>query len=495
MVIEKSKELLEKLHRTNYKQVPDFGMDTMSETLIRIITNECKSTVVTSDEEGNIQSKKYESDIIKENLHQVIRQLILNGRTIPKKVMNNIMYSHGVIIGVNSDVQLYKGIIEKEDGSLIRTATIGKSVISLTELNSETLELLEEQVNKKYARQFVLANVDKLPHVSKFSIFKERILHGREDKDFIYKQFVSVLKSQTGYNEELIKTTANYYLDYMYGDKFKTLILEATNNGTTLIPIESRGKNTSFNQLKNVISAETQDLQNLIPDINQLHEDIQQVYADVESQLLAYSTDITSLDSNQIEEIIKQINKISFQNSELQQYLGETGYRKARVGIKGSDVRMVDVKRVPLCMRRLATDIQELVQNASSMDREEYLKRAVQLNYRFIRIHPFIDSNGRTSRALLNMMTIPKGILIEVPKEEKKSEFVKAQCDTNVKMGEQGYFEALNDDLKELKQIEQNTEDSPTYEFIKNNCVVDIQPLENCTKELQNEIIQEQELE
>ena len=56
----------------------------------------------------------------------------------------------------------------------------------------------------------------------------------------------------------------------------------------------------------------------------------------------------------------------------------------------------------------------------------DYLKRAVQLNYRFIRIHPFVDSNGRTSRALLNMMTIPKGMLIEVPKE-RKNEFIKAQ--------------------------------------------------------------------
>ena len=145
-------------------------------------------------------------------------------------------------------------------------------------------------------------------------------------------------------------------------------------------------------------------------------------------------------------------------------------------------------------MRSLAKDIQELVQNASSMDKEEYLKRAVQLNYRFIRIHPFTDSNGRTSRALLNMMTIPKGILIEVSKE-KKSEFVKAQRDTNIKMEEQGYFEALNDDLEELKQIEQNTRESPTYEFIKQNCVVDVQSSENSTKEQQNEIIKQQEIE
>ena len=132
----------------------------------------------------------------------------------------------------------------------------------------------------------------------------------------------------------------------MYSDKFKTQLLETANNGTTLVPIESKGKYTSFNQLLNAISAETQDLQNLIPDINKIHEDIEQVYVDVEAQLLAYSTDITALDSNQIEEIIKQINKASLKNPELQKYLGETSYRKARVGIKNDSMSIVGVENL-----------------------------------------------------------------------------------------------------------------------------------------------------
>lgn len=158
----------------------------------------------------------------------------------------------------------------------------------------------------------------------------------------------------------------------------------------------------------------------------------------------------------------------------MQQYIGDSGYRKINVGIKNNNVKMVEVRRVPLCMERLAKDIQDLVQNESSMDKDQYLKRAVQLNYRFIRIHPFTDSNGRTSRALLNMMTIPKGILIEVPKE-KKSEFVKAQRDTNEEMDKHGYFELLNDDMPELEQIERDNTELPTYEFIKQNCVIDLQ--------------------
>lgn len=127
-------------------------------------------------------------------------------------------------------------------------------------------------------------------------------------------------------------------------------------------------------------------------------------------------------------------------------------------------------------MQRLAKDIHELVQNAEQMGKEEYLRRAVQLQYRFIRIHPFAaDSNGRTSRALLNMMTIPKGILVELPKE-KKTEFISASNATNKKMDEQGYFEALNGNSEELDVIEAANADLPIYDFIMQNCILEVEP-------------------
>ena len=57
MIVEKARIALEKLRRTNYKQSPDFGLDDITEELIAIISNECKSTVIT--ENGN---RRYESD-------------------------------------------------------------------------------------------------------------------------------------------------------------------------------------------------------------------------------------------------------------------------------------------------------------------------------------------------------------------------------------------------------------------------------------------------
>jgi len=167
--------------------------------------------------------------------------------------------------------------------------------------------------------------------------------------------------------------------------------------------------------------------------------------------------------------------------------LDKAGYKNTDVGIRGKSVKFVNFQNAPACMQRIAEDIKDLVQNADSMDREEYLKRAVQLQYRFIRIHPSSDSNGRTSRALLNMMTIPKGMLIVVPKE-KKTAFVQAQQETNEKLDERGYFEALKDNLDELDKIEADNMDLPTYDFIRENCVIEIESLEKDFAPQENEL-------
>lgn len=113
MIVEKARITLEKLQRTNYKQMPDFGMDEITEQLISIIANECKSTVV-----GEKQTRRHESDIVRDNIDAIIRQLVLNGSYISKEEMNKIINFDGRIIGVNSDINIYKGIVENEDGSM-----------------------------------------------------------------------------------------------------------------------------------------------------------------------------------------------------------------------------------------------------------------------------------------------------------------------------------------------------------------------------------------
>lgn len=219
---------------------------------------------------------------------------------------------------------------------------------------------------------------------------------------------------------------------------------------------------------------------NLIPDINKIQNDISQIYSDVEAQLTAYSTDITKLSPERIEQTIKQINRASLQESKLK-YIGDNGYRTANVGINGNKLELLKKEYVEDAMDTISKDIYELVQQSSTMDKEEYLKRAVGLQYRFIRIHPFPDSNGRTSRALLNMMTIPKGILVNFPKD-KKLEYIMCSNETHMEMDSKEYLQAIQEESKNLINMEIDTE-LPVYRYVKQYGVIETQKLKQSNKE------------
>lgn len=235
MIVEKARIALEKLQRTNYKQVPDFGMDDATEQIIKIIANECKSTVV---EEKRI--KKYESDIVRNNIDVIVRQLILNGSYIPKETMNKIMHFDGHIIGVNSDIHIYKGIMETEDGTMKKTANIGNSIINTNELSPNLIAEINNEIYKSFSKQLILSNLKEFPKVNRFSIFKEKLLHGNEDRKTLTKKYIKLLKENTNYNDEIIKNTVEYSLDYLYDDKFKKEVISSISNGQSLVPVNEK---------------------------------------------------------------------------------------------------------------------------------------------------------------------------------------------------------------------------------------------------------------
>lgn len=250
MIVEKARIALEKLQRSNYKQIPDFGMDETTEQIINIIANECKSTVV---EEKGI--RKYESDIVRNNIDVIVRQLILNGSYIPKETMNKIMHFDGRIIGVNSDIEIYKGIIEAEDGTMKKTATIGKTTINTNELSPNLVAEINNEIYKKFSKQLILNNLKEFPKINRFSIFKEKILYGKEDRKSLTKKYIKLLKENTNYNDEIIKSTVEYNLDYLYDDRFKKEVIGSISNGQSLVPVNENGM--KFKLLLEAVSAET----------------------------------------------------------------------------------------------------------------------------------------------------------------------------------------------------------------------------------------------
>lgn len=484
MIVEKARIALEKLQRTNYKQMPDFGLDDTTEQLISIIANECKSTII---EENKI--RRYESDIIRENIDAIIRQLVLNGSYIPKETMNRIMHFNGRVIGVNSDINIYKGIVETEDGSMQKTATIGDSIININKLESSLIDKINEEIYKNFSRQLILKNLGEFPKQNRFSIFKEKLLHGRENREFLTQKYIKLLKEHTNYSDEIIRSTVEYNLDYMYDENFKKELLRSIKEGQSIVTLDEKGRD--FDKLLNTVTSETKEIMGVMPDINEIHSDISQIYSDAEAYLIGCSKDITKLTPMQIEQAIKEINSVSLDGT-LKQYLGDSGYKIVNNEIIGNNVKLLDKKYVEDGMRRLSENIYELVQNGSTMDKEKYLKRAVGLHYRFLRIHPFPNSNGRTARAMLNMITIPKGILLNFPKD-KKNEYNMCLNETHMEMDAKDYLQAIQENSTELTNIEGETE-LPLYRFVKEYGVIETEKIEQRTdtersKENSQEII------
>lgn len=77
-------------------------------------------------------------------------------------------------------------------------------------------------------------------------------------------------------------------------------------------------------------------------------------------------------------------------------------------------------------IRVLSEEFDFFVKNIDDLKMSEYIERVVYFIYRFIKIHPFSDGNGRVSRALLNWMLRLKKIPPIYVDDKSRDEYYKA---------------------------------------------------------------------
>ena len=113
---------------------------------------------------------------------------------------------------------------------------------------------------------------------------------------------------------------------------------------------------------------------------------------------------------------IKDIHKIILTsiNSE---WAGK--YRLSDVFIRGADVEPASPRHVPFKMKDLVGWL-ELQQEGSPV------KIAADLHFKFVKIHPFIDGNGRTARLLMNLVLIQNGYPMAIIKTNQRNVYIDA---------------------------------------------------------------------
>ena len=366
--------------------------------------------------------------------------------------------------------------IDSETGKNV--AAIGKEYIDLRDINS--IELREEldALYGDYARKLILDDSKRprkqryLPKQNWFRLFTEKVTHKKFDQADFFDRYLNLLEKYSGCtNQETLYNSAEFFVKNVFSENLKNVVLSNIANGTAIEILDKT--NDEYINLKNQIACELyEEADSSVPRLNDIYQDIGQIYSDVSAQLVAYATDFRGLSTEEIENKIKDVNRQSL-SEEKAIYIGENGYRNVNVGlsVKDDGVKLLDFEHVSAAMHNLAEEIKTLVNTPKDeLSDEQYLKKASNLMYRFIRIHPFPDSNGRTSRALINMMTLNRDILVNFPKE-RKNEYTQAMEKSHKRTGyreENGYLESLYNNTQKANELEEAGGEE-IYSFVLRN--------------------------
>lgn len=94
--------------------------------------------------------------------------------------------------------------------------------------------------------------------------------------------------------------------------------------------------------------------------------------------------------------------------------------------VLGAKFETMDYHRIPEEMLNVDKDIQSLLSVFQDISISEYVKNVIKIHHYLTVIHPFRDGNGRTTRALANMMLLKKHISPVFFKESDKNEYKEA---------------------------------------------------------------------
>lgn len=166
----------------------------------------------------------------------------------------------------------------------------------------------------------------------------------------------------------------------------------------------------------------------------------------ISSQLYMNSQDLDNVSSEEIEKIIKTgYNLYTKENQDYTYNVDKHGYRTVNVGFGDKDVLLhCENDNIKKAMGNLTNQMANLVQNKENITDEEYMKQVSLIHFRYVSIHPFRDSNGRTGRNIINMLTLQKNKFFILDKKDKR-QYLDVMNEITEKIPNQEYLESLVD--------------------------------------------------
>ncbi|PZM84798.1 Fic family protein [Candidatus Gracilibacteria bacterium] len=129
-------------------------------------------------------------------------------------------------------------------------------------------------------------------------------------------------------------------------------------------------------------------------------------------ELLEFLYSFLEKDEEISEDLIKKIHSIIMKN--IDENAGE--YRKIQVYISGEEKLPPKAENIEKMMKKLIKSYKE--------NNEDIIKKAIKFHYDFVKIHPFIDGNGRSIRLILNMILMKAGFPMIIIPLIRRAEYI-----------------------------------------------------------------------
>lgn len=461
MIREKAKDLLTRLKQGSGSATL-FGSSYYDEEtlkIINVITNECKSKLMKED--GTI--KKYESNIFIHNVEEIVMQLLSDKNSVKNSLVSTLTsVEERNIPGIMQEAKVKKKVNEK-----------GIPYIDIDKpLPDNFKEIISGQINREELEREVIkpyiARVCKKEKQLSKRHFISRIFNPLNRREVTNSELISrfedFLRKNTDVQEEKIQNMSRYFVFNIL--EMSDIEQEIVENEILGNSVSQRGKRNGYNEMIQNMSNDLLDILNIIPNPNDSLEEIKDIYANTVGQLEALSLE-PQRDPELLEEQIKNINRNI--NRHRQEYYAANGYRTVDVGFRGKDVGLLRQQYVPKAMKLYSEKLAELLKESEQMSEEQYIKEVSKLHFRFVQIHPFPDGNGRTARAISNMLLLEKNIPATFTKMNK-TEYINQMNTVRGLMDIKRYTEGLYTDHSICDEME----DKSTYkleEFIGMKCL------------------------
>lgn len=409
MIRNLAKELLELLK--NGKGLSQLEIKKPSSELsiiVSLIASECKCSLV--DDEGNFI--RYGSSIDIKLVEKIVLNLLGSNNRIPRDIVEKALEKEG-ISGPKIDLHFTKkhnqtfGITELE----ITPIMPNDFEIYLGKNNTEIQSKLMDDILKPYVKELIFAN-EILVKRSPIGAFISKTLFRNKSTESMKRTYKKLLKKHIkDVNRYEIDNYVKYIIDnVLQNGMFKNELINSSINSTEL---QILGKvYTGFSGLLYNMISTTLSMLTLKDSPNKEISQIYEIYYTMIGVLTSISTDISKMEANVIEDNIKIANR-NFSISSEKISIYKSNYRQNDINKDsyGNSIKFVEPCNITVAMNNLIIRIKAILWNKEKMNDEEFIKEVIRINYRFLRIQPFKNANGRTSRALINMILETKGML------------------------------------------------------------------------------------